>query len=79
MNILKGGFPAQYEPPNHKYPNGVLRVDFDEMIDFGPEQLIARIPIETIADSTRAVDIFVPLVGSLSDDLWQNIHTMSQE
>ena len=39
--------------------------DFNDMIDFGPEQLVARIPVEQFTEDT-----FRSLV-ELSDDLWQ--------
>lgn len=48
--------------------DNVLRVthDFDTMIDFGPEQLVARISVESLEEEKA----FRPRV-ILSDDLWK--------
>ena len=40
-------------------------VDWDDMIDFGPEQLVARIPVQQESEDT-----FCALTVPLSDDLW---------
>lgn len=50
----------------------ILRVaDFDTMIDFGPEQLVARIPVQQQSDDT-----YYCLV-KLSDDLWRAVQESS--
>ena len=44
----------------------ILRVaDFDSMIDFGPEQLVARLPVQQQSDDTYCCLV------QLSDDLWR--------
>lgn len=64
----------------------LLRANFDEMIDFGPEQLVARIPIqeEDAVGNDAAIDgsfsLFRPLVGSpLSNKLWETTLPVEEE
>jgi hypothetical protein len=45
-----------------------VKNDYDTMIDFGPEQLVARIPVESSTQENN--DAFQSLV-SLSNDLWK--------
>ena len=50
--------------------DGTLRVDPSyEQVEFGPEQLLARVPVESIGDTG-----YRPLV-SVGDDLWRD-HTL---
>ena len=60
---------------NNEKGGSLLKVDdFDDMIDFGPEQLVARIPVEPVDDDNDdEVTTFRPL-SKLSDDLWQPHH-----
>lgn len=65
------GFPVQLrstddDDDDNEEGGLVLCADFDSMIDFGPEQLVARIPVEELDEGA-----FRPLVASLSDDLWK--------
>lgn len=60
------GFPLQM---SSSLDEPVLIADFDNMIDFGPEQLVARIPVQKMVDQNECT--FRPLVSSLSNELWQ--------
>ena len=66
--VVRGFDMVMDDRNDHNSLATVLRVqDYNDMIDFGPEQLVARISVEALGDDTFRA----PMV--LSDDLWTQV------
>ena len=61
---------------NNDSTTTLLRVsDYNDMIDFGPEQLVARIAVEALDDD----DTTFRAHTILSDDLWKHVQPEEEE